>query len=74
LLIQFQGGFAGKNCTLSAKLLEGSETKVQFFPEDSNALQTFKISKITTESLKIVFEESTDFFGRIIIYKLDFFS
>jgi hypothetical protein len=42
------------------------------YPEDINPTQTFNVKP--TEGLKrvkIIFEESTDFYGRITVYKLD---
>ena len=45
-----------------------------FYPEDSNSLQHFRLSKPLTENLaskiQLIFKESTDFFGRIIVYSL----
>ena len=49
----------------------------RFFPEDVNRKQTFSIQdrqlghKKSCEHLRIVFEQSSDFFGRIVIYDLD---
>ncbi|KAI8359804.1 galactose-binding domain-like protein [Blakeslea trispora] len=76
ILFQFQGGFVGKKC-----LVVGSQANSPndysihldtLYPEDINSIQTFTFP--VTEPLKrvkIVFEESTDFYGRITIYKLD---
>ncbi|XP_011503583.1 PREDICTED: nuclear receptor 2C2-associated protein, partial [Ceratosolen solmsi marchali] len=72
LEIQFQGGFAGLKCQIQA----GSNLKnlnyfQDIFPENSNSIQLFKlISVIKAKIFKLVFQNSTDFFGRIIIYKL----
>ncbi|XP_016382586.1 nuclear receptor 2C2-associated protein-like [Sinocyclocheilus rhinocerous] len=73
LRIQFQGGFSGKSCKL-----EGSAKKedhkhiVDFYPEDNNCLQSFPIQDVPlVQKLKIVFENSADFFGRIIVYTLE---
>uniref|UniRef100_A0A673JHG8 Nuclear receptor 2C2-associated protein n=1 Tax=Sinocyclocheilus rhinocerous TaxID=307959 RepID=A0A673JHG8_9TELE len=78
LRIQFQGGFSGKSCKL-----EGSAKKedhkhiVDFYPEDNNCLQisfhvVFPIQDVPlVQKLKIVFENSADFFGRIIVYTLE---
>ena len=75
ILIQFQGGFVGRDCVLEAKQENGSQVAENFYPEDINSLQTFKLKEpLSTKCLRIVFNESSDFFGRIIIYKLDILS
>ena len=70
--IKFQGGFVGKDCCME-DLSSGEPTKMfSFYPEDDNSQQFFKLS--TTNSVnkvKLVFCSSTDFFGRITIYKMD---
>ncbi|KAG9071364.1 Nuclear receptor 2C2-associated protein [Linnemannia hyalina] len=67
--LMFQGGFVGKTCQVLA-WTDASEfvDMMRFYPEDINPLQ---IKRQTTSRVKIVFESSTDFFGRITIYKLD---
>jgi len=57
----------------------------RFFPEDVNRKQTFSLAAATSnppstgdpdtlqrgcDQVKIVFEESSDFFGRIVVYDL----
>ncbi|RUS76572.1 hypothetical protein EGW08_015650 [Elysia chlorotica] len=73
--IQFQGGFVGKSCWVEAvKSGEESFARIHsFFPQDINQTQVFPLpdTDSTLTSLKIVFDSSTDFFGRITIYKLD---
>lgn len=65
--LQFQGGFVGKEC-----YIEIEEEKYPFYPEDNNAFQIFKFNQNNlTDTLKIIFNSSTDFFGRITVYKLD---
>jgi len=66
--IQFQGGFVGKSCQLIVN--NDQNTPVSFYPEDSNKLQTFHVDFQNVQTLKIVFNDSTDFFGRITIYQL----
>ncbi|PSN55940.1 Nuclear receptor 2C2-associated protein [Blattella germanica] len=74
-LIQFQGGFVGHDCYIEAKLANGMQIMEPFYPEDINSLQIFKLKEaISSKQIKIVFNESTDFFGRIVIYKLDVLS
>ncbi|KAF8943157.1 Nuclear receptor 2C2-associated protein [Haplosporangium gracile] len=69
--LMFQGGFVGKTCQVLA-WTDASEfvDMMRFYPEDINPLQ-IKSERQTTSRVKIVFESSTDFFGRITIYKLD---
>jgi hypothetical protein len=43
-----------------------------FYPEDINPTQTFNFEPtVPLKRVKIIFEESTDFYGRITVYKLD---
>ncbi|XP_042335980.1 nuclear receptor 2C2-associated protein [Sceloporus undulatus] len=72
ILIQFQGGFASRKCTVQGFRKEEELPEVaEFYPEDTNSLQTFALKEMQLDKLKITFEDSTDFFGRIIIYRLD---
>nr|XP_056701359.1 nuclear receptor 2C2-associated protein [Euleptes europaea] len=70
--IQFQGGFASRKCTLHG-CRQGEELSqiTEVYPEDTNSLQSFFLSEALLDKLKITFEDSTDFFGRIVIYRLD---
>ena len=81
-MIQFQGGFAAKTICLETMTASGCSPKTlyTFYPEDSNKLQKFTLttkdgepSALTTDNLRFHFTESTDTFGRIIIYKLNMF-
>lgn len=46
-----------------------------FYPEDTNKLQRFNLkNQIKAKTFKLVFNQSTDFFGRIIIYNLSLYS
>ncbi|XP_043079089.1 nuclear receptor 2C2-associated protein isoform X2 [Puntigrus tetrazona] len=73
LRLQFQGGFSGKSCKLRGCAKEEDLRHiVDFYPEDNNCLQSFPIQDApSVQRLKIVFENSADFFGRIIVYTLD---
>jgi len=70
--IQFQGGFAGKDCKLEIQPTGNGEViTTDFYPEDGNQMQIFEVdSAVMTKSFKLHFLGSTDFFGRIIIYQL----
>ncbi|XP_052385273.1 nuclear receptor 2C2-associated protein isoform X1 [Oncorhynchus keta] len=73
LKVQFQGGFSGKTCRLEGSPKAGELAKItHFYPEDNSSLQSFPIQEAhMVHRLKIVFENSADFFGRIIVYSLD---
>jgi len=72
----FQGGFAGRECSLlgSAGKDASLEKICDFFPDDVNILQTFVVepaNRLAVDKVALVFTTSTDFFGRITIYTLD---
>ncbi|KAJ2079871.1 hypothetical protein H4R24_003470, partial [Coemansia sp. RSA 988] len=71
--IQFQGGFAGKATKVID--LERKTDICPLYPEDNNKLQTFVLPKheqrVARRRIKIQFLNSTDFYGRIIVYSLD---
>jgi len=81
LEITFQGGFAGKSCSLrcpKGEIVtsdpETWESILDFTPEDSGAVQSFKVDlkrQTYARQIMILFENSTDFFGRIVVYNLD---
>ncbi|KAI0673799.1 galactose-binding domain-like protein [Trametes maxima] len=83
--LTFQGGFVGTRCSvevLSTSKTDGGETPTwrvftQIYPEDVNRKQSFdlitegtELMGLRVESIKLVFEESSDFFGRITVYDL----
>lgn len=77
--LTFQGGFVGTR-TLVEVLPSGEQkwrTLTRIYPEDVNRKQVFDCAAAETdlmdakvESVKLVFEESSDFFGRITVYDL----
>ncbi|KAG8988128.1 hypothetical protein FRB93_004283 [Tulasnella sp. JGI-2019a] len=85
--ITFQGGFVGTRCCIYHLPSTASDERSvspewvpigHIFPEDVNRSQRFTLSSISegsasvrTSSLKLVFEESSDFFGRVTIYNFD---
>lgn len=83
LSFTFQGGFVGTKCSVysQSKDTQDSEWTLvrQVFPEDVNRVQSFPLrepdegneSTAAVTQLKLFFEESSDFFGRITIYDLD---
>ncbi|XP_067369356.1 nuclear receptor 2C2-associated protein [Channa argus] len=73
LKIQFQGGFSAKTCRLEGCRKDGAFKVIgHFYSEDNNSLQSFPIQETpTVDKVKIIFENSADFFGRVIVYSLD---
>ncbi|XP_022199938.1 nuclear receptor 2C2-associated protein [Nilaparvata lugens] len=70
--IQFQGGFAGKDCFFEVKSSNSLDIiSTPFYPDDVNTLQHFSLqTPVTGNTFIFKFTTSTDFFGRIVIYKL----
>ncbi|ESK96165.1 nuclear receptor 2c2-associated [Moniliophthora roreri MCA 2997] len=71
--ITFQGGFVGRRCTIQVKEAAGWKFLTNIYPEDVNRRQTFDLSGAPdtgVDGLKLTFEESSDFFGRITVYDL----
>uniref|UniRef100_A0A8C5RLV8 Nuclear receptor 2C2-associated protein n=1 Tax=Laticauda laticaudata TaxID=8630 RepID=A0A8C5RLV8_LATLA len=70
--IQFQGGFASQKFILQGGQKGAAlSTVAEFYPEDNNSLQSFPFKAESLDKLKITFQNSSDFFGRIIVYHLD---
>jgi hypothetical protein len=73
--ITFQGGFAAKLCQCYGGSNHSEILLEVFYPEDSNSKQVFRLiddkAKMLVNKLRLSFPESTDFFGRIIVYHLD---
>ena len=77
--LTFQGGFVGTRCSVECQA-EGEKTwwvLTRIYAEDVNRKQTFELMSSSGEggprnvdSIKLVFEESSDFFGRITVYDL----
>ncbi|KAG5642226.1 hypothetical protein DXG03_003371 [Asterophora parasitica] len=79
ILLTFQGGFVGTHCALytSVNSESGKDWRhwTSIYPEDVNRRQTFDLPAADegeggTTSVKLVFEQSSDFFGRITVYDL----
>lgn len=74
--IMFQGGFVGQDVVVHAKSSMtdrweqiGRDGDIE--PEDANDLQVFPCQASAVNALRISFNRSTDFYGRVIIYRLD---
>lgn len=74
--LMFQGGFVGTRCAILASFSTESAKEwrplMSIYPENVNRRQTFDIhsSNAGVRTIKLVFEESSDFFGRITVYDL----
>ncbi|KIP11156.1 hypothetical protein PHLGIDRAFT_125051 [Phlebiopsis gigantea 11061_1 CR5-6] len=77
--VTFQGGFVGTSCTVEiAQGIDKPEWKpwTKIYPEDVNRKQIFDLPSERlpdadgVQNMKLVFEESSDFFGRITVYDL----
>jgi hypothetical protein len=79
LHIQFQAGFVAEEMKV-LRCLAGADNREQwieiddFEVDDDHEVQLFHLaeqgSSIKASALKLIFEECTDFYGRITIYKL----
>ena len=71
--LQFQGGFCGKDCEVE---VNGENKVLDFYPEDANKTQTFQFPEPLKDvkKMRIIFNSSTDFYGRITLYMLDLYS
>mmetsp|Transcript_115 Transcript_115/g.301 ORF Transcript_115/g.301 Transcript_115/m.301 type:complete len:160 (+) Transcript_115:199-678(+) len=74
--IQFQGGFVAEECTACLSRGGGEdwvEMEEPIEPEDVNDMQAFAIADAdrTCNMLRLSFEGSSDFYGRVTIYKLE---
>ncbi|EDR15892.1 uncharacterized protein LACBIDRAFT_301317 [Laccaria bicolor S238N-H82] len=80
LSMTFQGGFVGTRCVVQIPPLDGAkdwQVLTSIYPEDVNRRQVFDLKPIGAVSLergvtglRLLFEESSDFFGRITVYDL----
>lgn len=75
LCVQFQAGFAAEEMTVyiqSNTTDSGRWSKVEEIEaDDDHEIQSFPLSVAEAiTGLKIVFDETTDFYGRVIVYQL----
>jgi len=84
IALQFQGGFVAQECQLHTTKVS-SEGKVRWVeigdayvePENVNDLQKFDLEEcengddLNCDAIKMIFSESTDFYGRMILYKIE---
>ncbi|KAL5494675.1 hypothetical protein ACEPAI_136 [Sanghuangporus weigelae] len=80
LYLTFQGGFVGQRCRIDVLPVASESTDSEkltskelmtVYPEDVNRSQSFDLSDAgPIEEMKLIFEESSDFFGRITVYDM----
>lgn len=78
IIFTFQGGFVGTRCLIKVSACEGQtnwQDWTHIYPEDVNRQQIFDLPDVlpvdsAIKSIQLVFEESSDFFGRITVYDL----
>lgn len=74
----FQGGFVGVECDLILSDYDKVDGEIihTFFPGDINDLQNFKLPNsveiLSTQKLHLKFKQSSDFYGRVTVYILNF--
>jgi len=72
--IQFQGGFVCRQIELVTVTFGGlSKLTNTVEPNDSNSNQIFQCKCDNISSVKLIMSNPSDFFGRIIVYRLDLF-
>ncbi|GLE05736.1 hypothetical protein PINS_up014784 [Pythium insidiosum] len=74
LQLMFQGGFVGQDVELRVRRQDvwTVVSDIDIDPEDSNAMQSFDCGQLDdVDALRLTFKRSTDFYGRVIIYRLD---
>jgi len=71
--LTFQGGFAGRGMRVGCGDLDSDEDAL-FEPDDVNESQLFILpSPLTTvPSIRVSFQGSSDFYGRLVIYSARF--
>jgi hypothetical protein len=77
LHVQFQAGFSAEQTIVFKQSKDGPgyEQIEELETEDEHGMQVFPLpdgtdEKGATSSIKLVFDEFTDFYGRVIVYQL----
>ncbi|KAH9996516.1 hypothetical protein BJV77DRAFT_152239 [Russula vinacea] len=71
--LTFQGGFVGTTCVVATRSQDATSWQelTRIYPEDVNRAQMFDLTtEEPVKAIKLIFEESSDFFGRITVYDL----
>ncbi|KAJ3853433.1 hypothetical protein EV368DRAFT_73458 [Lentinula lateritia] len=77
LSITFQGGFVGRTCAIHARSVDRTHSDLAgkanwrlltyVYPEDMER----DVNELGITALRLTFETSSDFFGRVTVYDLD---
>ncbi|KAI8910770.1 nuclear receptor 2C2-associated protein [Gorgonomyces haynaldii] len=67
--LHFQGGFVGITTRIQT-MSEDWITQETIHPTDTNHRQSFKTASISAQKFRLLFEQSSDFYGRITLYEL----
>lgn len=71
LRLQFQAGFVARSCRVHVTQ-EGQFEEVHTAEfDDVHAVQSRRVATVTASRVRLVFEDFTDFYGRIIVYRLE---
>ncbi|KAF8559896.1 hypothetical protein OG21DRAFT_1479774 [Imleria badia] len=76
IVLTFQGGFVGIQCVVEVAVSSAEPvwtTWTHIHPQDVNRRQIFELpgeAQDRIQCMRLVFERSSDFFGRITIYEL----
>lgn len=75
LKIEFQAGFIAEECTVMLQTSSDEWIVLKDLePKDNHDFQTFSLEKgreTKGTALKLVFDEFTDFYGRVTIYRIE---
>jgi hypothetical protein len=72
--IQFQAGFVAQQCQIQLQMEDGSwkedgDDAIEL--EDVHDFQSISIqSRLPCKAIKLIFQDFTDFYGRVIVYQL----
>ncbi|GKY98537.1 hypothetical protein MPSEU_000810700 [Mayamaea pseudoterrestris] len=74
--IQFQAGFIAQSCSIQVfeSDINQYQTKQTIEFEDVHSIQTMQLptdDNAATTKIRLVFDDFTDFYGRIIVYRLE---
>ncbi|TYZ51311.1 hypothetical protein PybrP1_001055 [[Pythium] brassicae (nom. inval.)] len=75
LSLMFQGGFVGQDIQVLTRDAESGQWRAEagcvIEPVDSNELQEFPCTTQGVDAMRIIFQRSTDFYGRVVVYGVD---
>ena len=80
LKLQFQAGFSAETCRVEVRSNSGEKWESligeELEPEDVHDLQIFPLQSTNNisagiDAIRLVFDEYTDFYGRVMLYKVE---